>query len=198
VRVPAALGLHAELRHHREGHVDVGAAHEAVDGQLERRVPERRRHEQGGDELARGAAGQPQTAARQATSLQRERQALGVPRLGPRALGAQRLEELRQRPAPQLGRRIQPVTALAGGAGREQKPRRGARLGAEDVGLGDGNPAGGALHEPAAVRISVHGEAESAQPGGEGQRVVGGERAAQRRRSGGERRQEQGPVGDAL
>ena len=69
-------------------------------------------------------------------SLERERQAGGLERIGARALRAQRVQQQAERAAPQLRRRVEAVGAFAGRRRCQQEPGGRARLGAEDVGLG--------------------------------------------------------------
>ena len=161
-------------------------------------LPRRRRHEKGRDELARSVAGQAQAAARQAASLQSEREALGVGRLRACPLGPQGLKEQGQRTPPQLGRRVEAVAPLGGGARGQEETRRRASLGAVDVGFGGGEAAARSRHAPVLLRRFVHRYAERTQPGGEGARVSCRQRAAKGSGAARECRQEQRSVGDAL
>ena len=112
---------------------DVGPAHEAVDRELQRGAAERRGQEQGRDELARGAARQPQPAPGEPSSLERERQLAGALGARARALRAQRVEQEAERAAPQLRRRVEAYSpspvARGGRAGNAPPcpPRRSTR-----------------------------------------------------------------------
>ncbi len=141
----------------------------------------------------RGAIGPPASPCHQG-----ERQVAGVSRFCNGALLSQCLQKGLEGPPPQLRRRIHGVAALACGAGRQQKARRGARLSALYLRLGDGDAAAGPAHLPFPGFALRDCEAQGAKTAGERQSVAGTERTPEGRCAVGQGGQQERAVGDAL